>query len=59
MDDAFAGASTRVQKDLDEAIRYLNDEVVPKVRSGSTRALRTAATKLAKLADLMEQQKNK
>jgi hypothetical protein len=57
MDDAFSGASTRVQKELTEAIQYLNDEVVPKVRSGSTQALRTAAQKLAKLADYMEKQK--
>lgn len=52
-------AADRVQKELAEAITYLNDEVVPKVRSGSTKALRTAAEKLAKLADYMEQQKTK
>jgi hypothetical protein len=57
MDDAFETASDRVQQELNDAIRYLNDEVVPKVRTGSTNALRTAAEKLAKLADYMEQQK--
>ena len=57
MDDAFESASDRVQKELNDAIRYLNDEVVPKVRGGSTKALRTAAEKLARLADYMEQQK--
>jgi hypothetical protein len=57
MDEAFDTASDRVQKELTDAIKYLNDEVVPKVRSGSTQALRTAAEKLAKLAEYMEQQK--
>ncbi len=55
MDDA----ADRVQKELAEAISYLNDEVVPKVRSGSTKALRAAAEKLAKLADYMETHKTK
>ncbi len=55
MDDA----ADRVQKELADAISYLNDEVVPKVRSGSTKALRTAAEKLAKLADYMETHKPK
>ncbi len=55
MDDA----ADKVEQQLADAIKYLNDEVVPKVRSGSTRALRTAADKLAKLADYMEQHKTK
>ncbi len=52
-------AADRVQQELADAITYLNDEVVPKVRSGSTKALRTAAEKLAKLADYMETHKTK
>jgi hypothetical protein len=55
MDDA----ADRVQKELADAISYLNDEVVPKVRSGSTKALRVAAEKLAKLADYMEKHKTR
>ena len=55
MDDA----ADRVQQELADAIKYLNDEVVPKVRSGSTKALRTAAEKLAQLADYMEKHKTK
>ena len=50
-------AADRVQSELADAIKYLNDEVVPKVRSGSTKALRTAAQKLAELADYMEKHK--
>jgi hypothetical protein len=57
MDSALDGAAERIQKELDEAIRYLNAEVVPKVRKGSTEALRVASKKLAKLADYMDEHK--
>ena len=55
MDDA----ADKVEQQLADAIKYLNDEVVPKVRDGSTKALRTAAQKLAELADYMEKHKTK
>jgi hypothetical protein len=57
MDAAFDSAAERIQKELTEAVEYMNDEVVPKVRKGSTQALRVAAKKLAKLADYMEKHK--
>ncbi|MDP9268241.1 MAG: hypothetical protein M3P27_07945 [Acidobacteriota bacterium] len=57
VDAAFDTAAERIQKELAEAVEYVNDEVVPKVRKGSTEALRVAAKKLAKLADYMEKQK--
>ena len=38
-------------------ISYLNNEVVPAVRGHSSRALRTAAEKLSKFADYMDQQR--
>ena len=57
MDAALGTAAERIQKELEEAIEYVNDEVVPKVRKGSTQALRVAARKLAKLADYMDKQK--
>ena len=57
MDNAFEGAADRIQKELEEAIAYLNAEVVPKVRKGSTEALRVASKKLAKLADYMDEHK--
>ena len=49
----------RVERELKDLIGYLNDEVVPAVRVESTRALRVAANKLAKLADYMDQAKKK
>jgi hypothetical protein len=44
-----------LEKETAEMIKYLNDEVVPAVRSHSTKALRTASEKLSHLADYLEQ----
>lgn len=51
-------AAERLEKEIPEFIKYLNDEVVPAVRTHSTKALRVASTKLAEFADYMEQQHN-
>jgi hypothetical protein len=48
---------TGLDKDAENMISYLNDEVVPAVRSHSTQALRTAAKKLAQFADYMERKR--
>jgi len=48
-------AARRLEKEIPEFIKYLNDEVVPAVRSQSTKALRVASEKLAEFADYMEQ----
>ena len=48
-------ATERLEKEIPEFIKYLNDEVVPAVRSQSTKALRVASQKLAEFADYMEQ----
>ena len=40
-----AEAAERIEKEIPEFIKYLNDEVVPTVRQHSTKALRTASTK--------------
>jgi len=50
-----AEAAERVEKEIPEFIKYLNDEVVPAVREHSTHALRVASQKLAEFADYMEQ----
>ena len=54
---SVADAAQKLEKDSAELINYLNDEVVPAVRDHSSKALRIAAEKLAKLADYMDQQK--
>jgi predicted transcriptional regulator len=71
LDEAFRKASRQVEqtgqrihqaiqdkhldRELEQMITYLNDEVVPAVRSRSSQALRIAAKKLAKLAEHLEQ----
>jgi F0F1-type ATP synthase membrane subunit b/b' len=52
-----AEAAERIEREIPEFIKYLNDEVVPAVRQHSTKALRIASGKLNELADYMEQQK--
>ncbi len=46
--------TTTLEKETAELVEYLNEEVVPAVRQHSTKALRVAAEKLARLADYME-----
>ncbi len=50
-----AEATRSIETEVTDVIEYLNREVVPNVRQHSTKALRTAAEKLAHLADYMEQ----
>jgi hypothetical protein len=52
---SVAEAAERLEKESAEIIAYLNEEVVPAVRQHSTKALRVAAEKLARLADYMEE----
>jgi hypothetical protein len=54
-----ADATERLEKEIPEFIKYLNDEVVPAVRTHSTKALRVASEKLAEFADYMEQSEGK
>jgi glutamyl-tRNA reductase len=46
--------ATTLEKETAELVDYVNREVVPAVRQHSTKALRIAAEKLARLADYME-----
>ena len=50
-------AERRIQEEVQQVIDYLDKEVVPTVRNESSRGLRTAAEKLTKLADFMDQQR--
>ncbi|MFZ1131354.1 MAG: hypothetical protein WBV31_17335 [Terriglobales bacterium] len=43
-----------LEKETAELVKYLNDEVVPAVRTGSSKGLRTAAGKLSEFADFLE-----
>jgi len=45
----------RVEEEGEKFIHYFNNEVVPAIRSNSSKALRVAAEKLSQLASYMEQ----
>jgi hypothetical protein len=45
----------RIEKEANDFIKYLNNEVVPAVRQHSTKALRVAAQKMQELANYLEQ----
>lgn len=53
------GETTRqLEDELQRMVKYLNEEVVPKVRVHGSDALRTAAEQLSRLADAMDDRKN-
>jgi hypothetical protein len=54
---SVAKISETLEKETAELVTYLNDEVVPAVRTNSSKALRTAAEKLSKFADFLETQR--
>lgn len=48
-------AADRLEKESADLIAYLNNEVVPAVRTQSSKALRVAAERLHQLANFMEE----
>jgi hypothetical protein len=55
----ISDAATRLEQEIPVFIKYLNDEVVPAVRTHSTKALRVASQKLSEFADYMDQHPSK
>lgn len=51
-------AKRNFEEESEKLIGYLNDEVVPAIRQGSSRALRIAAEKLSRLAEYMEEDRS-
>jgi len=45
----------KVEEEGEKFIAYFNNEVVPAIRTNSSKALRVAAEKLSQLANYMEQ----
>ena len=56
---SVANIAETLEKETATLVLYLNDEVVPAVRTHSSKALRTAAVKLAEFADYLEAPRNK
>jgi hypothetical protein len=54
LDQEIDDATRKLEKESDRMIAYLNDEVVPAIRQGSSKALRTAAEQLSRLAEYMD-----
>ena len=59
MNQKIGTVSERLDQDTEHIVNYINDEVVPAVRSHSTKALRIASEQLSKLADYLDQQSRK
>ena len=56
---SWANLAETLEKETSELVTYLNDEVVPAVRTHSSKALRTAAGKLSEFAEFLEKQHKK
>ena len=54
LDEEIGDATRKLEAEGHRVIAYLNDEVVPATRQGSSQALRTAAEQLSRLAEYME-----
>ena len=51
---SVANIAETLEKETADLVNYLNDEVVPAVRSHSSKALRMASSKLADFAEYLE-----
>jgi hypothetical protein len=47
----------RLEREMHEFVRWFNNDVVPKVRTGSGKGLRVASKKLAEFADYLDKHK--
>jgi hypothetical protein len=54
VDERFNQVKPRVEEELKKLIDYLNDQVVPQLRQGSSDGLRAAAERLHKLAEQLD-----
>jgi hypothetical protein len=48
----------RMEDELRQFIKYLNDDVVPKIRTHGSQILKSAAEQLSRMADSMDDKKN-
>jgi hypothetical protein len=59
LDTNFGEAAQKLEQEKEKVITYLNNEVVPAIRTHSTKALRVAAEQLNKLAEYMDKNRSK
>lgn len=55
LDNMFGDASQRIEQETQILLKYINDELVPAIREGSTKALRVASERLQRAADIMDE----
>jgi len=58
LDTEFGEAAEKFEREKEKVITYLNNEVVPAIRTHSTKALRVAAEQLSKLAEYMDKNRS-
>jgi hypothetical protein len=58
LDAEFGDAAEKFEREKEKVITYLNNEVVPAIRTHSTKALRVASEQLNKLAEYMEKNRS-
>jgi hypothetical protein len=58
LDAEFGDAAEKIEREKEKVITYLNNEVVPAIRTHSTKALRVAAEQLNKLAEFMDKNRS-
>ena len=58
LDQKFGDTAKKLDHESEKVVTYLNEEVVPAIRNHSSKALRTAAEKLAWLADYMDEHRS-
>ncbi len=56
---SVANLADKLEKETADLVVYLNDEVVPAVRTHSSKALRVAAEKLSRFAEYLDSQQKK
>jgi hypothetical protein len=54
VDERFSQVRPRVEEEVKKVIDYLNDQVVPQLRQDSAQALHSAADRLRKLAEQLD-----
>ncbi|HLY99860.1 MAG TPA: hypothetical protein VKT33_12440 [Candidatus Angelobacter sp.] len=56
LDQGLSQAAEKLDQESEKVIAYLNDEVVPSIRTHSTKAMRIAAEKLTRLAEYIDKE---
>ena len=59
LNQEIGDAARKLEQESEHLINYLNDEVVPAIRNHSSKALRTAAEQLTRMAEYMDQHRKK